>query len=179
MTITVGINGFGRIGRATLAHISESLRNDIKVVKVNATGPIETAAHLMRYDSVHGRFAGDVRVSGNTLDLGRGLYSSIRICEFMPPAPMEVTPARRGSSRPSRPSGRCQGASSRWTRNGEDAKGMSGFSVSACSGTRRATSTIPHSTRGTRSFVMSSTGFGSRAGVSVRREVDPPDRHRR
>ena len=50
MTISVGINGFGRIGRATLAHISESLRNDINVVKINATGPIETAAHLMRYD---------------------------------------------------------------------------------------------------------------------------------
>jgi len=72
MTITVGINGFGRIGRATLAHISESLRNDIKVVKVNATGPLETAAHLMRYDSVHGRFAHPITVEGNTMDLGRG-----------------------------------------------------------------------------------------------------------
>ncbi|MBC7163418.1 MAG: type I glyceraldehyde-3-phosphate dehydrogenase [Roseovarius sp.] len=72
MTITVGINGFGRIGRCTLAHIAESLRNDIKVVKVNATGPIETAAHLMRYDSVHGRFGHPVTVAGNTLDLGRG-----------------------------------------------------------------------------------------------------------
>jgi glyceraldehyde 3-phosphate dehydrogenase len=79
MTITVGINGFGRIGRATLAHISESLRNDIKVVKVNATGPIETAAHLMRYDSVHGRFAHPITVEGNTMDLGRGpieIYST-------------------------------------------------------------------------------------------------------
>jgi glyceraldehyde 3-phosphate dehydrogenase len=72
MTITVGINGFGRIGRCTLAHISESLRNDIKVVKVNATGPIETAAHLMRYDSVHGRFGHPITVEGCTLDLGRG-----------------------------------------------------------------------------------------------------------
>ncbi|MET4129108.1 type I glyceraldehyde-3-phosphate dehydrogenase [Roseovarius sp. MBR-6] len=72
MTITVGINGFGRIGRCTLAHISESLRNDIKVVKVNATGPIETAAHLMRYDSVHGRFGHPITVEGRTLDLGRG-----------------------------------------------------------------------------------------------------------
>ncbi|HAW45910.1 type I glyceraldehyde-3-phosphate dehydrogenase [Roseovarius sp. A46] len=72
MTITVGINGFGRIGRATLAHISESLRNDIKVVKVNATGPLETAAHLMRYDSVHGRFPHPITVEGNTMDLGRG-----------------------------------------------------------------------------------------------------------
>ncbi|MFB9150303.1 type I glyceraldehyde-3-phosphate dehydrogenase [Roseovarius ramblicola] len=72
MTITVGINGFGRIGRATLAHVSESLRNDIKVVKVNATGPLDTAAHLMRYDSVHGRFPHPITVEGNTMDLGRG-----------------------------------------------------------------------------------------------------------
>jgi len=72
MTITVGINGFGRIGRATLAHICESLRNDISVVKVNATGPLETAAHLMRYDSVHGRFPHAVTVEGKTMDLGRG-----------------------------------------------------------------------------------------------------------
>ena len=72
MTVTVGINGFGRIGRCTLAGIAESARNDVQVVKINATGPIETNAHLLRFDSVHGRFAGDVRVSGNTLDLGRG-----------------------------------------------------------------------------------------------------------
>ena len=72
MTITLGINGFGRIGRATLAHISESARNDVQVVKINATGPIETNAHLLRYDSVHGRVPGDVRVEGDTMDLGRG-----------------------------------------------------------------------------------------------------------
>jgi glyceraldehyde 3-phosphate dehydrogenase len=72
MTITVGINGFGRIGRCTLAHIAESARNDVQVVKINATGPIETNAHLLKYDSVHGRFGGVVKVDGNTLDLGRG-----------------------------------------------------------------------------------------------------------
>ncbi len=72
MTVTVGINGFGRIGRCTLAHIAESARNDVQVVKINATGPIETNAHLLRYDSVHGRFAGDVTVKGDTMDLGRG-----------------------------------------------------------------------------------------------------------
>ena len=72
MTVTLGINGFGRIGRCTLAHIAESSRNDVQVVKINATGPIETNAHLLRYDSVHGRFAGDVKVNGNTMDLGRG-----------------------------------------------------------------------------------------------------------
>jgi len=72
MTVTIGINGFGRIGRCTLAHIAEAARNDVQVVKINATGPIETNAHLLKYDSVHGRFPGQVRVEGKTLDLGRG-----------------------------------------------------------------------------------------------------------
>ncbi|MEP1520036.1 MULTISPECIES: type I glyceraldehyde-3-phosphate dehydrogenase [Ascidiaceihabitans] len=72
MTIKVGINGFGRIGRCTLSHIAQSLRNDIDVIKVNATGPLETAAHLIKYDSIHGRFPGEVTVGNGTLDLGRG-----------------------------------------------------------------------------------------------------------
>ncbi|AXT26171.1 type I glyceraldehyde-3-phosphate dehydrogenase [Ruegeria sp. AD91A] len=72
MTIKVGINGFGRIGRCTLSHIAASGRNDIEVIKVNATGPLETSAHLLKYDSVHGRFPREVAVEGNTMDLGRG-----------------------------------------------------------------------------------------------------------
>ncbi len=72
MTVTLGINGFGRIGRCTLSHIAESARNDVQVMKINATGPIESAAHLLRYDSVHGRFPGEIRVDENSLDLGRG-----------------------------------------------------------------------------------------------------------
>ncbi|WP_433989195.1 Glyceraldehyde-3-phosphate dehydrogenase (plasmid) [Pseudoseohaeicola sp. NH-UV-7] len=72
MTITVGINGFGRIGRCTLSHIAQSGRNDITVTKVNATGPVDTAAHLLRYDSVHGRFPGEVTIGEGTMDLGRG-----------------------------------------------------------------------------------------------------------
>ena len=72
MTINVGINGFGRIGRCTLSHIAASGRNDIRVIKANATGPLETSAHLMKYDSVHGRFPNDIRVGDKTLDLGRG-----------------------------------------------------------------------------------------------------------
>jgi len=72
MTTTVAINGFGRIGRCTLAHIAESARNDVQVVAINATGPIETNAHLLKYDSVHGRFGQEVRVDGNTMDIGRG-----------------------------------------------------------------------------------------------------------
>ncbi|KFI31683.1 type I glyceraldehyde-3-phosphate dehydrogenase [Haematobacter massiliensis] len=72
MTITLGINGFGRIGRCTLSHLAQSARNDVKVVRMNATGPIDTAAHLIRYDSVHGRFPGPVKVEGDTIDLGQG-----------------------------------------------------------------------------------------------------------
>ena len=72
MTVTVGINGFGRIGRCTLKHIAESGRNDVQVVKLNATGPLETNAHLLRYDSLHGRFSGNVEVRENSLNLGRG-----------------------------------------------------------------------------------------------------------
>ncbi|MGB5872040.1 MAG: type I glyceraldehyde-3-phosphate dehydrogenase, partial [Albidovulum sp.] len=72
MTVTIGINGFGRIGRCTLAHIAEAARNDVQVVRINATGPIETNAHLLKYDSVHGRFGGNVKVAGSTLDLGQG-----------------------------------------------------------------------------------------------------------
>ncbi|MBT8152484.1 type I glyceraldehyde-3-phosphate dehydrogenase [Epibacterium ulvae] len=72
MTIKVGINGFGRIGRCTLSHIAGSGRDDIEVIKVNATGPLETAAHLIKYDSVHGRFPGEVTLGENTMNMGRG-----------------------------------------------------------------------------------------------------------
>lgn len=72
MTITLGINGFGRIGRSTLMHIAEKARQDVRVVKVNATGPLETAAHLVRYDSVHGRFRNEVKIGIGTMDLGHG-----------------------------------------------------------------------------------------------------------
>jgi len=71
MTIKVGINGFGRIGRCTLSHIAASGRDDIEVVKLNATGPLETAAHLLKYDSVHGRFPNDIKLGDGTLNLGQ------------------------------------------------------------------------------------------------------------
>ena len=85
MTIKVGINGFGRIGRCTLAHIAGSGRDDIEVIKVNATGPLETAAHLIKYDSVHGRFPGEVTLGENTMNLGRGdmqMYSTYDMDEL-------------------------------------------------------------------------------------------------
>ncbi|MEP3632348.1 MAG: type I glyceraldehyde-3-phosphate dehydrogenase [Shimia thalassica] len=85
MTVTVAINGFGRIGRCTLMHIAESARDDVKVVKVNATGPLETAAHLIRYDSVHGRFRNEVKIGDGTMDLGAGemqMYSTYDMDEL-------------------------------------------------------------------------------------------------
>ncbi len=88
MTITIGINGFGRIGRCTLAHIAESGRNDVQVVGINATGPIATNAHLLKYDSVHGRFPGQIRVEGDTLDLGQG---PIRVASTYDPAELDWT----------------------------------------------------------------------------------------
>ena len=72
MTVKVGINGFGRIGRNVLRAIIESGRTDIQVVAINDLGPVETNAHLMRYDSVHGRFPGTVTVDGDTIDVGQG-----------------------------------------------------------------------------------------------------------
>jgi len=72
MTIKVAINGFGRIGRNILRGIIESGRTDIEVVAINDLGPVETNAHLLQYDSVHGKFPADVKVSGDTIDVGRG-----------------------------------------------------------------------------------------------------------
>lgn len=72
MTVKVGINGFGRIGRSTLRAIAESTRDDIEIIKLNATGPLQSNVHLFKYDSVHGRFCDEVKVDGNTIDFGRG-----------------------------------------------------------------------------------------------------------
>jgi glyceraldehyde 3-phosphate dehydrogenase len=72
MSIRVGINGFGRIGRNIVRAIVENGRNDIEVVGINDLGPVETNAHLLRYDSVHGRFANEVTVKGDTISVGNG-----------------------------------------------------------------------------------------------------------
>ena len=65
MTVKVAINGFGRIGRNILRAIVESGRTDIQVVSINDLGPVETNAHLLRYDSVHGKFPAEVKVDGD------------------------------------------------------------------------------------------------------------------
>src|SRR3954470_3955220 len=72
MAVRVAINGFGRIGRNILRAIAESGRNDIEVVGINDLGPVETNAHLLRFDSVHGRFPGTVTVEGDSISLGNG-----------------------------------------------------------------------------------------------------------
>ncbi|MGA0606334.1 type I glyceraldehyde-3-phosphate dehydrogenase [Phenylobacterium sp. VNQ135] len=72
MPVRVAINGFGRIGRLVLRSIIEHARTDIEVVAINDLGPVETNAHLLRYDSVHGRFPAQVTVNGDTIDVGRG-----------------------------------------------------------------------------------------------------------
>jgi glyceraldehyde 3-phosphate dehydrogenase len=72
MAIRVSINGFGRIGRNVLRAIYESNRTDIEVVAINDLGPVDTNAHLLRFDSVHGRFPGEVTVDGDSIKLGNG-----------------------------------------------------------------------------------------------------------
>ena len=92
MSVRVSINGFGRIGRNILRAIIESGRNDIKVVAINDLGPIETNAHLLRYDTVHGRFPGTVKVSGDNIDVGKGpiKVTSIRDPKDLPLKELEV-----------------------------------------------------------------------------------------
>ncbi|MFL6933966.1 MAG: type I glyceraldehyde-3-phosphate dehydrogenase [Xanthobacteraceae bacterium] len=72
MSIRVAINGFGRIGRLTLRAIVEADRKDIEVVAINDLAPVETNAHLLRFDSVHGRFPGEVKVHGDSINCGNG-----------------------------------------------------------------------------------------------------------
>ncbi|MGC1486442.1 MAG: type I glyceraldehyde-3-phosphate dehydrogenase [Albidovulum sp.] len=86
MVVTVAINGFGRIGRNVLRAIIESGRRDIAVVAINDLGPVEANAHLLRFDSVHGRFAADVKTTATSIDVGRG--------------PIEVTAIRNPAELP-------------------------------------------------------------------------------
>jgi glyceraldehyde 3-phosphate dehydrogenase len=82
MPIRVAINGFGRIGRLTLRAIVEAGRNDIEVVAINDLAPVETNAHLLRFDSVHGRFPADVKVQGDSISCGNG---SIKVTAIKDP----------------------------------------------------------------------------------------------
>ena len=83
MAVRVAINGFGRIGRNVLRAIVESGRTDIEVVAINDLGPVETNAHLLRFDSIHGRFPHKVVVDGDTIDAGAG---KIKVTAIRDPA---------------------------------------------------------------------------------------------
>jgi glyceraldehyde 3-phosphate dehydrogenase len=72
MTIRVAINGFGRIGRLVMRAATEARRNDIQVVGINDLGPVATNAHLLKYDSVHGRFPHEIKVGTDSMDVGQG-----------------------------------------------------------------------------------------------------------
>jgi glyceraldehyde 3-phosphate dehydrogenase len=86
MAVKVAINGFGRIGRNVLRAIIESGRTDIEVIAINDLGPVATNAHLLQYDSVHGRFPFEVKHTEDTIDVGRG--------------PIEVTAMRNPADLP-------------------------------------------------------------------------------
>ena len=92
MTVRVAINGFGRIGRNILRSIIESGRKDILVVGINDLGPVETNAHLLRYDSVHGKFPSNVNVDGSNIDVGNGpiKVTSIRDPKELPWKDLDV-----------------------------------------------------------------------------------------
>src|SRR5262245_59830303 len=83
MSVRVAINGFGRIGRLTLRAIVEAGRKDIEVVAINDLAPVETNAHLLRFDSVHGRFPGEVKVKGDSISCGNG---AIKVSAIKDPA---------------------------------------------------------------------------------------------
>jgi glyceraldehyde 3-phosphate dehydrogenase len=83
MAVRVAINGFGRIGRLVLRAAHEHKNSEIEVVGINDLGPVETNAHLLRYDSVHGRFPGEVTTGDNWMDIGRG---KIRVTAERDPA---------------------------------------------------------------------------------------------
>ena len=92
MAIRVAINGFGRIGRNVLRAIAESGRKDIEVVGINDLGPVETNAHLLRFDSVHGRFPGTVTVDGDSINVGNG---KIKVTAERDPVETAVEGTRR------------------------------------------------------------------------------------
>ena len=83
MTTTLAINGFGRIGRLVLRALMDQRRDDLRVVAINDLGPVETNAHLMRFDSVHGRFPGEVATGPDWMDVGQG---PIRVTALRNPA---------------------------------------------------------------------------------------------
>src|SRR6202795_5188501 len=83
MSVRVAINGFGRIGRNILRAVVEAGRKDIEIIAINDLGPVGTNAHLLRFDSVHGRFPGTGTVKGDTISVGNG---AIKVTAIKDPA---------------------------------------------------------------------------------------------
>ena len=88
MPVKIGVNGFGRIGRCITRAIFELKRNDVQLIKINATGHIESNVHLLKYDSIHGRFKENVHFSGNTLEINN---SKIKILNERDPKNLDWT----------------------------------------------------------------------------------------
>jgi glyceraldehyde 3-phosphate dehydrogenase (phosphorylating) len=92
LSVRIAINGFGRIGRNVLRAVAEAGRSDVSVVAINDLAPPATNAHLLRYDSVHGRFPGEVRLEGDVLDCGAGPIKVLaeRTIESLPWQELEI-----------------------------------------------------------------------------------------
>ena len=91
MAIKVAINGFGRIGRLVMRAALEHASKDLEIVGINDLGPVETNAHLLRYDSIHGRFHGEVTTGENWMDAGQG---KIRVAGLFRQKRLEVKSLR-------------------------------------------------------------------------------------
>ena len=72
MTVRLAINGFGRIGRNVLRAIIENNRTDISVIAINDLGPVKTNAHLLKFDSIHGKFSNKIDTTENSINVGTG-----------------------------------------------------------------------------------------------------------
>ncbi len=92
MSVTVAINGFGRIGRNILRAVAESKRNDVTVAAINDLAPVSTLAHLLEFDSIHGRFPGELRTGNDMIDIGSGpiRVTSLRDPEALPWSGVDV-----------------------------------------------------------------------------------------
>ena len=88
MPTTLAINGFGRIGRLIARALAESGRDDLRLVAINDLGPVEANAHLLRFDSVHGRFPGEVSSGDDWIDMGQG---PIRVTAERDPAALDLS----------------------------------------------------------------------------------------
>jgi len=86
MTLRIAINGFGRIGRLVVRSIVEYGHDDVQIVGINSPGALDTQAHLLRYDSVHGRFANEVKTEPGMMDFGKG---PVRITHERNPADID------------------------------------------------------------------------------------------